>query len=333
MSKLSAPHAHTESSHGKMLFDILLAALPLGVFAWVNYGLRPLILLAVSVVTALVAEAVCGLIRRRPLRIVMDGTAAVTGLIVGLVMSPMTDYWVPAVGAAVAIVVAKAPFGGTGRHVFNPAAVGLAVLTFCFPEQMFTYPALTNGALPLDMSIGDVVVTAPSLAEQLRNGAVPTQSLLELLLGDFAGPIGGTAAVVLLAFLAYLLVRRTVSAWVVLPYLLTCILLAWLFPMGAMNPTYNIFTQMCSGYVLFTGVFLLNDPVTAPRFWAARIWYGIYAAGLVMLFQHLGAAQASSCFAILLINALSPIIDRWTWHSIRWISRKLRIRKEVKAYE
>lgn len=333
MSKLSAPHTHTESSYGKMLFDILIAVVPLGVFAWVNYGIRPVILLALSVATALVAEAVCGLLRRRPLRTVMDGSAAATGLIVGLVMSPMADYWVPMVGSAVAIIIAKAPFGGTGRNVFNPAAVGLALLTFCFPEQMFTYPALSNGALPLEMSIQDVVVTAPSLAEQLRGGGVPTQTPLELLLGDFAGPIGGTAALVLLAFMAYLLVRRTVSPWVVLPYLATCILLAWLFPMEAMNPTYNILTQMCSGYVLFTGVFLLNDPVTTPRFWAGRIWYGIFAAGLVMLLQHIGTAQAGSCFAILAMNVLAPIIDRWSWHSLRWISRKLRIRREVKAYE
>lgn len=333
MSKLSAPHTHTDSSYGKMIFDVMLAVVPLGVFAWVNYGPRPVILLALSIAAALVAEAVCAILRRRPFRSVMDGTAAATGLIVGLVMSPMADYWVPMVGSAIAIIVAKAPFGGTGRNVFNPAAVGLAVLTFCFPEQMFTYPALSAGPLPLEMSIHDVVVTAPSLAEQLRSGAVPTQSVLELLLGDFAGPIGGTAVLVLLAFLAYLLVRRTASAWVVLPYLITCVLLAWLFPMEAMNPQYNLVTQLCSGYVLFTGVFLLNDPVTTPRFWLARIWYGIFAAGLVMLLQHIGTAQAGSCYAILLMNALAPIIDRWSWHSLRWLSRKLRIRKEVKAYE
>ena len=88
------------------------------------------------------------------------------GLIVGLVMSPMADYWVPMVGSAIAIIVAKAPFGGTGRNVFNPAAVGLAVLTFCFPEQMFTYPALSAGPLPLEMSIHDVVVMVKPTASR-----------------------------------------------------------------------------------------------------------------------------------------------------------------------
>ena len=132
---------------------------------------------------------------------------------------------------------------------------------------------------------------------------------------------------------AYLLVRRTASLWVMAPYFITCVVLAWMFPVSVMNPTYNMLTQLCSGYVIFTGVFLLNDPVTTPRFWLGRLWYGIYTACLVMLLQHIGQAQAGCCFAILMMNVLSPIIDRWSWHSWHWLIRKLRIRKEVKAYE
>jgi len=333
MSKMKAPHIRTESSHGKMVFDVMLAIIPLGVFAYVNYGLRPILLVLAGIATALLCEALCCLLRRRPLRTAMDGTAAVTGLLVGLVMSPMADYWVPMVAAAFAILVAKAPFGGTGRNVFNPAAAGLALVTSCFPEQMFTYPALSNTPLPLDLSIADSVVTAPSLAEQLCSGAAPSLRAMNLLLGDFAGPIGGTAALILLAFAAYLLVRRTASAWVVLPYFATCVMLAWAFPVAVMNPTFNMLTQLCSGYVIFTGVFLLNDPVTTPRFWLGRLWYGIFAACLVMLLQHIGQAQVGCCYAILMMNVLSPIIDRWSWHFWHWLTRKLRIRKEVKAYE
>lgn len=333
MSKLTAPHIRTESSYGKMVFDVSLAFIPLGVFSFVNYGLRPILLMLLSIATALLCETVCCMLRRRPLRTVRDGTAAVTGLLIGLVMSPMADYWVPVVAAAFAILVAKAPFGGTGRNVFNPAAAGIALITVCFPHQLFTYPALSKTPLPLDMSIADSVVTAPSLAEQLRSGAAPSLTAMELLLGDFAGPIGGTAALILMAFAVYLLVRRTASLWVMAPYFITCIVLAWLFPASVMNPTFNMLTQLCSGYIIFTGVFLLNDPVTTPRFWLGRLWYGFFAACLVMLLQHIGQAQAGCCFAILMMNAIAPIIDRWSWHSWHWVTNKLRIRKEVKAYE
>ena len=152
-------------------------------------------------------------------------------------------------------------------------------------------------------------------------------------MGDFSGPIGATAALVLLAFMIYLLVRRTISGWVVLPYLATCLTITWLFPLPGMNPTYNTLGQMLTGYVLFAGVFLLNDPVTTPRFWLGRIFYGVFTAMLVMLIQRIGRFEAGTCYAILLMNAIAPIIDRWSWHGLYRLKRHWRIRKEVKAYE
>ncbi len=334
MNKMTAPHVRTDSTTGKMMFDVLLAAVPLGVFAYVNYGMRPVYILLLSILSAMIFEAIGCLIRRRPVRCALDGTAAVTGLLIGLLMSPMVDYWVPVVGTALAIFVAKAPFGGTGRNVFNPAAVGVAMLTYFFPEKMFTYPAISPLPLPVTPTIPQgSVITEMSMAAQLHAGATPTQTPLQLLLGDFAGPIGATAALVLLAFIGYLTVRRTISAWVVLPYLFTCVLIIWLFPLPGMNATYNLLGQLCSGYVLFAGVFLINDPVTAPRFWLGRLFYGIFAAVLVMLMQRIGRFEAGTCFAILLINALSPIIDRWSWHIWYRLTRRQRIRKEVRAYE
>ena len=334
MSKRTAPHIRSDATGGKMMIDILLAAIPLGVFSFVNYGMRPVYILLLTVLTAMVSEAVCCLLGRRPMRAALDGTAAVTGLLIGLMMSPMVDYWVPMVAAAAAICVVKAPFGGTGRNVFNPAAAGVAAATFCFPDKMFTYPAISHTPLPLTPVIPEgTVITELSLAAQLRAGAIPTQTSLNLLLGDFSGPIGGTAALILLAFMGYLLVHRTISGWVVVPYLLTCVVMTWLFPMTGMNATYNTLTQLLSGYVLFAGVFLINDPVTTPRFWIGRIFYGIFTGCMVMAMQRIGRFEVGTCFAILLMNAISPIIDRWSWHGWHYLTRRLRIRKEVKAYE
>ena len=333
MSKMTAPHIRSEATTGKMMFDVLLAVLPLGVFTYVNYGMRPVCILLLTMATAMVCEALCLLIRHRPVRGALDGTAAVTGLLIGLMMSPMVDYWVPMVGAAFAIFVVKAPFGGTGRNVFNPAAAAVALLTFLFTDKIFTYPAIST-PLPLDPIIPEgSIITTPSLAAQLQVGGTPTQEPLHLLLGDFAGPIGTTAALVLLAFIAYLLVRRTISVWVVLPYLATCLVITWLFPLSGMNSTDNTLGQLLTGYVLFAGAFLINDPVTAPRFWLGRLFYGVFTAIMVMLMQRIGRFETGTCYAILIMNAVSPIIDRWSWHGWYRIKRRLRIRKEVKAYE
>lgn len=335
MSNRTAPFLRTDAHEGRMMLDMLMAAVVLGIFSAVTFGLRPLLILGVSCLTALVCETVSCLIGRRPMRMVFDGTAAITGLTVGLLMSPMVDMWVPVVGTAFAILVVKAPFGGTGRNVFNPAAAGVALLTYCFPHQMFTYPAIPNGTrLPNDWVLDKAeVITEMSLAGKIHSGGVPSIDRINILLGNFTGAIGATAFLVLLMLMAYLIVRRTISHWVVLPYLVTCIVIAWLFPLSGMNPVLSFLLQLGSGYVLFAGVFLINDPVTAPRFWLGRLVYGAVAALLVMLLQRVGRFEAGTCFAILLLNALAPIIDRWSWHVWYYVKQKRNSRKEVVAHE
>lgn len=334
MNKLLAPHIRTEAHSRSMLNDVLLAALVLCVFSVVNYGFRPAILLVLTVVSAIFTEWICLLFQRKSAKAALDGSAAVTGAIVALVMPPSVSYWVPMLGACFAILVAKAPFGGYGRNVFNPAAAGIAVLSYCFPKRVFAYSALSAAdKLPLSWEIAPAqLVTETSLAAQLRSGATPTVTRMQLLLGDFAGPIGATATLILLACAAYLLCRRSASAYLMIPYLITCCVLAWLFPYTGTGRVYGAMVQMCSGYVLFTGVFLLNDPVTTPRFRLGRIFYGVFTGMLVMLLQHIGRVEAGSCFAILIMNVLAPMIDRWSWHVWRYITRRLRIRREVQAH-
>lgn len=331
MNNKYGPFIHTEARFSSMVFDMILAAVVLGIYSAATYGLRPLMVLAVSLLTAMVFEAACCLFGRRPLRMVLDGTAAITGLTVGLLMSPMVPMWVPMVGSAFAIVVAKAPFGGTGRNVFNPAAAGVALLTYCFPHRMFTYPAIQSGvSLPLEFTPNEAAIaTETSLAGQLKTGATPIIDRLDILLGNFVGAIGTTAFLILLVLICYLMVRRTISPWVVLPYLATCALIAWLSPLSSMNSLNSLLLQMGSGYVLFAGVFLINDPVTAPRFWLGRLIYGILTAMMVMLLQRVGRFEAGTCFGILLMNAFSPIIDRWSWHIWYRLTRKRRTHEEV----
>lgn len=335
MSNHTAPHLRTDARTGRMVVDMFIATSVLGIFSAVTYGLRPLFIMVISCLTALGCEAICCLIGRRPLRMVLDGTATITGLMVGLLMSPMVDMWVPMVASAFAIMVVKAPFGGTGRNVFNPAAAGVALVTYCFPHQMFTYPAIPNGTyLPMSMILDEKeIVTETSLAGQIQSGAVPSIDRLNILLGNFTGAIGATAFLILLMLMVFLMVRRTISHWVALPYLVTCALIAWVLPLPGMNPMLSFLLQLGSGYVLFAGVFLINDPVTAPRFWLGRLVYGIASACLVMLLQRVGRFEAGSCFAILLMNAFAPIIDRWSWHIWYYFKKKRNSRKEVASYE
>lgn len=315
-----APHIRTTDRAAHMNLDVLIALVPLCIFSAVYYGVRPILLVLTGMITAILCETLaCLLMRRRPT--VLDGSAAVTGALVGAVMSPISPYWLPAAAAAFAILVAKMPFGGTGRHVFNPTAAGLAVVTQCFAVHLFTYPDPgSNTPIPLGEVVGAIPV--PSPAAQLSQGGESVYQWSTMLLGNFPGPIGATAIAVLAACAVYLFMRRSASPLITLPYLLTCVIIAVLFPRVTGGAGNSIMLELCSGYLLFTGVFLLTDPVTAPRHWLGRVVYGVLAAVLVMLLRHIGRFEAGACFAVLLINAFAPILDRWCWRLVHTLQQK-----------
>lgn len=317
-----APHLRRTERASYMSLDVLVTFIPLCIFSYIYYGFRPILLVLSGMLTAMVCECLCRALRRRRPTL-FDGTAAVTGGLIGLAMSPLTPYWVPMVGAAFAIVVVKMPFGGAGRNIFNPAAAGIAVVTHCFSSRLFVYPELSL-LKPLALSGEQEVLTQMSPAAQLAGGAQPSYGVVELLLGRFPGPIGGTAILVLLACALYLFVRRTSSPIITGSFLAVCALSALLFPRAGLARGDSLLYELCSGYLLFAAVFLLNDPVTAPRYWLGRLLYGVLAGALVMALQYYGRFEASACFAVLLVNAFSPMLDRWSWRLVHWVTRKRR---------
>lgn len=315
LKKEFAPHLRRADRSSYMSLDVLVALIPLAIFSAVYYGFRPVLLMLTGMITAMACECLCcAFMRRRPS--LADGTAAVTGGIIGALMSPLTPYWVPALGAAFAIIVVKMPFGGAGRNLFNPAAAGVAVVTQCFAARIFTYPA---SGLTQPLPLGDVsgVLTSVSPAAQLAGGAQPSYSWAQLLIGNYPGPIGATALAVLLTCALYLFIRRSASPIITLSFLAVCVVSAVLFPRYTGDWHQSVLLELSSGYLLFTGIFLLNDPVTAPRYWLGRLFYGLLAGVLVMVLTHFGRFEASACFVVLLVNAVSPMLDRWSWRLVR----------------
>ena len=302
-------HSHPESPH----LDMFIALLPLAIFSAVYYGWRPVIVIWCGVLGAVISELVCCLaMRRRPT--LTDGSALYIGAAIGALMSPTTSYWVPAIGAAFAIVVVKMPFGGNGRYLFQPAAAGMALISQCLAGTVFTYPDTALTTLPLDARVS--VLTESSLASLLRTGGVPTARISELLLGTVAGPIGATAVTILIGCMIYLIIRRAISAWTVVPYLATCAVLALFFPRVSTPWYLSVLLELCSGYLLFAGIFLLCDPVTSPRHPLGRVCFGVLAGVLVMLLRYFGRFEDGAAFAVLLLSPISPLIDRASWHVV-----------------
>ncbi len=299
-------HSRAESPH----LDMFIALLPLVIFSAVCYGWRPVIVIWCGILGALISECVCSwIMRRRP--VLTDGSALYIGAAIGTLMSPITAYWVPAIGAAFAIVVVKMPFGGNGRYLFQPVAAGMALICQCMIGTVFAYP--TTGLATLSLAPKIEVATEASLASLIRSGSVPSLEGGDLLLGMVPGPIGATAISILVGCMVYLIIRRAISAWTVLPYLATCAILALVFPRIDTVWYTGVWLELCSGYLLFAGIFLLCDPVTSPRHPLGRILYGVLAGTLVMALRHAGRFEDGAAFAVLLVSPIAPLIDRASW--------------------
>ena len=316
----AAPHLREAQRPAYQSFGVLLCLVPLTAFSCLHYGIRPLLLVLSGVISAVLTEFICGLFRHgRPS--MSDATSLVTGGLIGAMMSPLTPFWVPAIGSVFAIGIAKMPFGGTGRNIFNPAAAGMAFCAVCFPTRLFVYPdpTLTNSLPLLDTS---AVITAASPTAQLNSGGTTSYGWISLLSGDFPGPIGSTGVLILLACALYLFVRRSSSPLILIPYLIVCAIGAALFPRAEIAASTSVSLELCTGLLLFSGVFLLSDPVTAPRFWLARILYGVIAAILTMLLRHFGRFECCEFFAVMLVNSFSLLLDRGCWHLVTWLHRR-----------
>ena len=162
----------------------------------------------------------------------------------------------------------------------------------------------------------------------LMNGVMLYDMASRAILQSCEMPPDAVAAV-LAACALYLFTRRTASPLITLSFLAVCALSAILFPrLKDAAWQQSVMMELCSGYLLFAGIFLLNDPVTAPRHWLGRLLYGAFAGILVMALRYFGRFEDAACFAVLLVNAFAPILDRWSWRLLHTLTKGLRPAEE-----
>jgi len=288
------------------MWDCAFALSFLYAMAIYYHGPRAFALGAWAAVCCLVFDRLCSraLGKRHDRR---DVSAVVTGLILPLMMPASIPYLVVAIACAFAIFVAKAPFGGTGHNVFNPAAAGFSFVAFLFGGLLFTYPPPTM-VLPV---LGQIEFTAPvSPAFVMMVGGTPGHDVLDMILGNYPGPMGGTNILILLACLLYLVFRGTVRWAVPVSFFVSVSVLALLFPRGPATGLASVGFELATGLVLFGGIFLLGDPVTTPVRVPTKIAFGAATGVMVMLFRHFGNMEEQIAYAILLMNASVWAFDR-----------------------
>ena len=290
-----APHLHGPASITRDMYIVVLALLFPTAGAVYFFGAYVILMLVTAIATAILAEYIAKWMRRRPFR--MDGSAVVTAILFVLVMPPRTPLWVVIVGTAFSIWIAKEAFGGLGHNVFNPALAGRAFATVSFAG------ALTNWIAPVHSFLADGVTTATPLSESFTTNLSRWAMYKALFIGNVAGSTGETSAMLILIggliLIAFGLIRWQVPFF----YIGTVALLSW--ALGE-DPLF----QILAGGLFLGAFFMATDYVTTPVTTRGKVIFAIGAGILVVVIRRWGTMPEGVCYSILLMNAITPLIDR-----------------------
>lgn len=301
-----SPHIHDSVNTRRVMADVLIALAPAFVLSVYVFGIDVLTVTAVSVLCCVVLEYSIQRFLLKTRSSVGDLSAVVTGVLLAFNLPSTIPLWMVAVGAVMAIGVTKMTFGGLGKNLFNPALVGRVFLLISFPQAMTSYPPVDgfSGATPLE-AVREMMAAGQSAAEAYSQFA-PQQ----LLFGFTSGSFGEVGALALMAGFVWLLIRRDVSWYIPVAVLGSVALFSgimWIAdPQQYMNPLFHILT----GGIFLGALFMATDYVTSPMTRGGMIVFGVGIGVITMLIRYFGAYPEGVSFAILIMNACVPLIDK-----------------------
>ena len=290
-------------------WKVVCALLPAGLAGVYLFGRGALWTILIAVCAAVAAEwLLLGITRTKGS--VTDGSALLTGLLLAYNLPSHVPFWLPAAGALFAIVVAKHAFGGSGKNIFNPALAGRVFLLVTWPRYMTAF-TLPGGRWPWEQA--DTVASATPLA-LLKGGMVFGRiSYLDLLLGRRAGCIGEVCIAALLAGALFLLARRYISWHIPVTFIAAVAVITYVFsPQGFFRGEWLL--HLCTGGLVLGAFFMATDIVTSPCTKAGKLFFGAGCGALTAGIRLWGGYPEGVSFAILIMNAAVPFIDRVTLH-------------------
>ena len=309
----ASPHIHAADDTPTIMWNVVGSLLPLVAVATWFFGPSALLVIGAAAAGAVLAERALG--KRGALG---DGSATITGVLLGLTLPAGMPMWMAFAGGAFGIVFGKLLFGGLGFNIFNPALVGRAFLQAAFPVAITTWPALggswwklrgDNLALPFLTPHVDAVTAATPLG--LMKFEAKGTALFDLLIGNTGGSLGETSALLILLCGGYLALRRYLN-WRI-PASIFATVAAFAAILHAANPTYpGPLFMLLSGGLMLGAVFMATDMVTAPVTNGGKWLFGLGIGVLVVVIRVWGGLPEGVMYAILLMNALVPFINRAT---------------------
>ena len=304
----SSPHAHGKNSTRRIMLDVLIALCPAVIAGTVYFGFRALAVVLLSAAGCVFFEWAY----RKLLKLdctCLDGSAAVTGVLLALVCPPTIPYWVVLIGDLFAIVVVKQLFGGIGKNFMNPALAGRAFLMLSWAPLMTSWIRPNEWAGLLSYNGPTPPLDAVTAATPL-SGQAAGVTLLDLLLGRTGGCIGETCAIALLLGGAYLVIRRVISLRIPLCFIGTVALLGLIFPQYGLSNLESAGFSVLSGGLLLGAIFMATDYATSPVTKLGQIVFGVGCGLITVFIRRFGAYPEGVSYAILVMNVCVILLDK-----------------------
>ncbi len=295
----ASPHLHKDESVSKIMWMVVISLIPVGLAGVFIFGLNALWLIILGIISALFTEAVLQILTKRKIT-ALDGSAFITGLLLAYNLPPHVPFWLPIVGSFFSIAIGKQVFGGLGQNIFNPALVGRVFLMASWPKYMtaFTKPF-------------DAVTSATPLALLKEGKLIENISYLDLFLGKRGGCIGEVCILALLIGAAFLFIRGYISWHIPITYVFTLGLFTYLFGAKGLLQGDWLF-HILSGGLILGAFFMATDYVSSPLTRKGQIIFGIGCGIITAVIRLWGGYPEGVSYAILMMNAATPIIDRYT---------------------
>ena len=265
------------------------------------YGSRAFWVIALSVISAVLADCIASVILRKPFKI-KDLSNIFIGAAIAMMMPAGVPFYVPVSAAAFAVAAVKVPFGGSLRAPFVPAAAGFAFAGICFKEQVFTFTENSADKFMGNRSLASLLASGNSVHLNAAN-------TFDILTGNVAGPMGTGCALLMLGCCAYLFVRRRRALLATAGFIGACALYAMIFPRINASPLTSLVLELSAGSLMFAAVFLVTDHATLPQNSSNRVIYGAVCGIICMAMRSVGTYEETVCFAVLLANGLRPVMD------------------------
>jgi electron transport complex protein RnfD len=307
-----SPHLRSEETTSRIMWSVNAALLPATAMSAYFFGPRAAIVLAVAIVSAIFSEFLYEKALKKKVTI-DDGSAFLTGLLLGLNLPPSVPFYIPVVGSVVAIALTKQLFGGLGFNIFNPALVGRAFLLLSFPKLMTIWSAPTAAFIAMDAKTTATplgILKEEGLQKLLEVFGNKLNLYIDLLFGNRAGSLGETSAFALLIGAAFLLYRGYITWHIPVSFLGTAAIIAWIFGGSGALLTGDPILHLLSGGIILGAFFMATDYVTCPSMKMGQIIFGVGCGFLTMLIRLKGGYPEGVMFAILIMNCFTPLIDR-----------------------